>query len=228
MKTILLLAISVALAGCTRPGDHPINPNCVWTEVDNRPLNLESGADRRHLRDDAVTAEDVAIRWADKHFGHLPEWVPRQDECMEKLFNGVASQHGVEVALVREYRLRRDVVVDSAAILGFGVIYAVAAYVIAGMIRRRFPPEEPFEFWTMTLIMAVGVSFVGLLLGYFWSISVETLRLNSVHLSYRMARIPWRQHWATLFVFGVIIFLLAAMIRPKVSVQRSSIPSFRG
>jgi hypothetical protein len=36
---------------------------------------------------------------------------------MEKLFNGVATQHGVDVTLVREYRLRRDVLVDSAAIL---------------------------------------------------------------------------------------------------------------
>jgi hypothetical protein len=40
----------------------------------------------------------------------------------------------------------------------------------------------------------------------------ETFRLNSVHLSYRMNRIPFRQHWAVLFVCCFVVFGLVAVI----------------
>ncbi len=235
MKRMLLLAVTVTLAGCARPGDHPVTSNCEWTEEDNRSLNLENAADRRHLRYDAITAEDVAIRWADKYAGvgsgefkGFPEYGRRRDECMEALFNGVASHHGVDVALVRQYRLDRDPVLDSAVILGFGVIYALVAYGLAGLIRRRFPPDEWPAFLIATVAMSVVVSLIGVLLGDFWSVVMENLRLNSGHLSYRLARIPWRQHWAALFVCGLVVFWLAAAVRSRVAIRDNSRPSFRG
>jgi hypothetical protein len=104
MKRIVLLAFTVTLAGCARGGDHPVSPNCEWTE--GQP-STEPGdaADRLHLRYDAITAEDVAIRWADKYAGPgseqfkgFPEYGRRQNECMEALFNGIASHHRVDVA----------------------------------------------------------------------------------------------------------------------------------
>ncbi len=235
MKRMLLLAVTVTLAGCARPGDHPVTSNCEWTEEDNRSLNLENAADRRHLRYDAITAEDVAIRWADKYAGvgsgefkGFPEYGRRRDKCMEALFNGVASHHGVDVALVRQYRLDRDPVLDSAVILGFGVIYALVAYGLAGLIRRRFPPDEWPAFLIATVAMSVVVSLIGVLLGDFWSVVMENLRLNSGHLSYRLARIPWRQHWAALFVCGLVVFWLAAAVRSRVAIRDNSRPSFRG
>src|SRR5690242_6758916 len=78
---VTLLACLVPFVGRTRPGDHPINSSCTWIEDNRRPLNLAVRADRTDLRDDAVTAEDVAIRWADKYFGHLPDYEPRRDEA---------------------------------------------------------------------------------------------------------------------------------------------------
>jgi hypothetical protein len=212
MKRLLLIVVSITLAGCATPGDHPISPNCVWSEEDSHSLDLTKASDRRHLRFDAVTAEDVAIRWADKNFGLLPEWDQRCAECMETLFSGVAKQHGVDVGTVRQYSRERDVVVDTAVILSFGILYAVVAYIFAGRIGRRFPPGEP-GFWVMTLTMAVGVSLVGMMIGNLWSIVIEEFRMNSGHLSYRMNRIPWRQHWAVLWVCGFIIFGLAALMR---------------
>lgn len=164
MKRIVLLAITVTLTACARPGDDPISTNCVWTEEDNRSLNLENAADRRHLRYDAITAEDMAIRWADQYYGHTPEWERRCNECMEALLRGVAGNHRVEVALARQYRLDRDIILDSIVFLGFGALYAVAAYIFAGHIRRRFPPGE-IGFWIMTPIMAAGFSIVGVLVG---------------------------------------------------------------
>src|SRR5687768_7161734 len=142
MKVLAVLIVALALVGCARPGDHPVSSNCSWTEDDNRTLNLENFADRRHLRDDAVTAEDVAIRWADKYFGHRPEWDARCDECMQSLFNGVASHHGVDVELVRQYSRERDIVADSIAILSFGLLYLAAVFYLVGKIRRRFSADE--------------------------------------------------------------------------------------
>jgi hypothetical protein len=51
----------------------------------------------------------------------------------------------------------------------------------------------------------------------FLSIIVEGVRLNSGHLSHRMNRIPFRQYWVALFFFGVVMFLLAALIRSRSS-----------
>jgi hypothetical protein len=211
-RLVLLVIVVTTFSGCTRPGDHPVSQNCEWNESDHRALNLATSADRSHLRFDAVTAEDMAIRWADQRFGHRPEYDQRVQECMETLFTGLAKTHGVDVATVRHYSRQRDVVLDTAVILGFTLIYAVVAYLFAGRIRKRFPPGEP-SFWVMALTMAGGVSLIGVLIGIFGSIIIETYRLNSVHLSYRMSRIPFREYWVILFAGGVIIFIFAALLR---------------
>ena len=62
MKRLPLLVAIITLTGCTRPGDHAISTNCMWSEEDST-LDLTKRSDRRHLRFDAVTAEDLAIRW---------------------------------------------------------------------------------------------------------------------------------------------------------------------
>ena len=71
----------------------------------------------------------------------------------------------------------------------------------------------------MALAMSVGIAFVGVMVGYFGYIIVETFRLNSGHLSYRMDRIPWRQHWLIVLVCFFLVFLLVAAIRSRVRVD---------
>ena len=210
MKQLLLLLATIALAGCVRPVDHPVNENCEWIEEDSRSLDLAKYSDRRHLRFDAVTAEDVAIRWADQHFHLSRQWEPGLRACRETLFQGVAKHHGVEVALVHQYSRRRDLLVDVPVFIVFAVLYVIAAYIFAGRIRERFPPDEP-GFWVMTVTMALGVSLVGVMAGMLSSIVIEEFLMGSGHLSYRMNRLPWRQHWAALFVCGVVVFWLIAL-----------------
>ena len=214
MKRIVLLVIAITFTACERPGDHVISSKCNWIEAEDRQLNLAKSADRRHLRYDSETAEDVAIRWADKYYGHLPEYEARRNVCMETLFAGVAKQHGVDIALVREYSLQRNIVVDSAVVIAFGILYFIAAYIFAGRIRRRFALEEP-GFWVLTVTMAIGISLVGVMIGILGSIVIESIRLNSGHLSYRMNRIPFRQHWAALFVCGIVIYALAVLLHTR-------------
>jgi len=215
MKRLYLLVVILIFAACDRPGDHPITTNCTWVEADSRTLNLTAASDRRHLRSDAVTAEDIAIRWADKYFGHLPEWDQRCAQCMETLFQGVAQQHGVDIAVVRQYSVERDAVVDTPVILIFAAFYAAAAYLLAGRIRKRFPPGEP-GYWVMTLTLALGVSLAGLAFGNLWSIVIEEIRMNSGHLSYRMNRLPFRRYWEIVVLCGIGVFALVALIRSRV------------
>ena len=214
MNRLLLVIATITLAGCTRPGDHPISSNCIWSEQDTHSLVLTNISDRRHLRFDAVTAEDMAIRWADMHFSLRPEWGQKQNECMQTLFQGIAKQHGVDVAVVRQYSADRDLVADAAVIFSFGVLYVCVAYIFIGRIRRRFPFDDS-SFWIMTLTMAAGVSLVAVMVGNLGSIVIETFLLNTAHLSYRMNRIPFRQHWAMLFVAGLVVFGLVALMRSR-------------
>jgi len=214
MNRLLLLIATITLAGCARPGDHPISSNCVWTEPDIHPLQLTRISDRRHLRFDAVTAEDMAIRWSDIHFGLRPEWDQKCYECMQTLFQGIAKHHSVDVAIVRQYSAERDPLVDAPVILSLGLLYLFVAYIFTGRMLRRFPANDS-TFWIMTLILAAGVSLVAVMVGGLASIVIENIRLNSAHLSYRMNRIPFRQHWAMLFVCGFVVFWLVALMRRR-------------
>jgi len=216
MKRLLLLIATIILAGCARPVDHPVSSNCVWTEPESHSLDLTKLSDRRHLHFDAVTAEDMAIRWADTHFGLRPEWDQRQAECMQTLFEGVAKNHSVDVAIVRQYSRSRDLMVDAPVIFSFGILYLFVAYIFTGRIIRRFSGDDS-GFWIMTLTMAVGVSLVAVMIGMLGSIVVEELVVGSGHLSYRMNRIPFRQHWAILFACGFVMFGLVALLRSRVT-----------
>jgi len=102
MKLLIVLIVTLLLGSCARPGDHPVSSNCPRSEADNHTLNLQNSADRHDFRDDAVTAEDVAIRWADQRFPRRPEYGTRRDGCMS-LSLMESSQLAVDVALVRQY-----------------------------------------------------------------------------------------------------------------------------
>ena len=152
------------------------------------------------------------------HFGHRPEWDRQQNECMQTLFQGIATHHGVDVATVQQYSMEREIIVDAAVIFGFSVLYLFAGYIFTGRIRRQFHDDDT-GFWIMTLTMAAGVSLAAVMVGILGSIVIETFRLNSVHLSYRMNRIPFRQHWAMLFACGCIVFGLVALLRSRIKLR---------
>ena len=218
MKRSLLLLATITLLGCARPGDHPISQNCAWLEPDSHSLDLTKRVDRQHLNFDAVTAEDMAIRWADVNIGHRSGYEPRRDECMETLFQGIAKQHNVDVAIVRQFSRERDLVLDAAVIFSVSILFLCVAYVFTGRIRWRFFDSDS-GYWIMSLTMAAGVSLVGVLAGGLGSIVIEVARLNSGHLSYRMNRIPFRSNWAVMFVCGFVVFGLVALIRSRAKSQ---------
>jgi len=222
VRLAFLIILGLACSACTRPGDYPITTECRWVEDEYRALDLSVGADRRHLRNDAITAEDVAIRWADRHYHLMPEYEHRRDECMTSLFNGIASRHGVTMATVSQYSLERDLVFDLGVTLCFGLVYAFGAYKVCDWIRARFSDDER-AYWIMAAVLSACVALTGVMLGNLGFIVAESLRLNSVHLSYRMARLPWRAHWELLFGCGVVIFGLVAVFRSRKTHESKSI-----
>src|SRR5260370_14158266 len=124
--------------------------------------------------------------------------------------------------------MNRDIVADSAVILGFAVLYALAGYGLAGVIRRRFPSDEWRAFAIATVAMSVLASIVGVILGDFWSVLIENLRMGSGHLSYRINRIPWRFHWGAAFICCLVVFLLAAAGRFPIPIFAPTPPSVSG
>ncbi|HKR60888.1 MAG TPA: ECF transporter S component [Pyrinomonadaceae bacterium] len=235
VKLLALLLLTIIVAGCgVRPGDHPVSSKCEWSEEAGRSLNLENYADRKHLRYDAITAEDIAIRWADKYAGlgsnqfkGFPDYGRRRDECMEAMFQGIANSHGLDEAIVSEYRLKRDIVSDSSVILGFGVLYGLVAYYLVTLIRRRFWSGERIGFLIATIAMSVVATMIAVIVGDLWSLLIENLQMNSGHLSYRVARVPWRQHWVVMFFYCLGVFWLAAVVRSCVRIREESSPALQ-
>ena len=99
MGALFLVALLwLSLAGCVRREGR--NTECKWPgEVADR------GAGVPHLSADAEFAEDLAIRYADTHYGlRTPGsgemYEAERDRCMNLLFQQIAKEHGVPVGVV--------------------------------------------------------------------------------------------------------------------------------
>ena len=75
----------------------------------------------------------------------------------------------------------------------------------------------------LTVVLAFGLGLAGVMTGILWSIVLEGIRLNSGHLSYRMARIPARHYWIQLYAVSVAIFGFAALLRSTHSTKQNSL-----
>ena len=131
---------------------------------------------------------------------------------MAAVFSIVSARHGIDVDVVSEYRLRRNRVADAAVMGSFGVLYLGVAYLVAGMILRRFR-DEPAAAAVAAIAVSLALGWAGMMLGEVWSILMETVRLGRGHLSYRTERIPWVQYRAAMFVVCVIGFCASAAFR---------------
>ena len=71
----------------------------------------------------------------------------------------------------------------------------------------------------MSLFCSLAFGVGGLLLGEQWSITAESIRVGTGHLSYRVDRLPWVQHRIGFFVLCVAVFWSAAVVRFRVRAQ---------
>src|SRR5215831_16270288 len=96
----VMTLFTLTAAGCVRREGR--NSDCRWPG--ETPAH---SADARHLSGDAEFAEDLAIRYADTHFGlRTPGYVSGEeydaarDRCMASLCDRIATAHGVSVETV--------------------------------------------------------------------------------------------------------------------------------
>ncbi len=212
---ILLLAGPAACSGNNRR-----NSDCEWPRETATSLDLHNSGQLQHLSNDALLAEDLAIRYADVHWGQRSGhfaggdvYVAKRDACMAALFNAIAKNHEVTTQQVRDSLARRCLSFDVAVLLSFAALYWFVAGHVARRVCRRFPVREsPAATLSFTAVTSVAVSLAGALLGETWSFYAEGIRLGNQHLSYRAMRVPWVSHRMEFFLACVFLYWLAAAL----------------
>ena len=133
---LAVVLCSLSIVGCMRREGR--NADCKWPgEISGR------SADARDLSADAEFAEDLAIRYADTHYGlRTPGYVSGEvyvaarERCMASLFEQVANEHGVPVGLVSGALGRNRTGIDLAINLPFLLLYCLAALAVAHWLWR--------------------------------------------------------------------------------------------
>jgi len=218
---ITLVLISVILAVCIPESSGP-DAVCRWPGDTRGLLNLSDESAARHLSQDAESAEDLAIRYADGHSrpgtalgATMADYLRTRDQCMAALFQVIGDHHHVTPQRVREsINTHRSTSLDVVVMLSFGLLYAVAAYRFVGGIWRRFlPTEDTLLGITATVVISPVASLLGVVTGDFWSGEAEALRIGYGHLVQRAARIPWGHHRPAIFTIGVLVFWALSWFR---------------
>ena len=207
---VIVIGFVLGAGGCVRRDGR--NSDCRWPgETSNHP------ASARHLSADAEFAEDLAIRYADSHFGpRSPNpsetYEAERDQCIERLFEAIGKEHGVPTGQVSGSLGRNRVYIDVAEILPFALLYSLAAIMVARMIWRRYPPEDGYAAGiTMALFVSLALAAGSIMLGEQWNWFVEGHRIGNNHMSYRAWRLFWPRHRFELFAAALLIFWLAAI-----------------
>lgn len=210
LRLAMVMALVLGAGGCVRREER--NSDCRWPgETSNHPVTA------RHLSSDAEFAEDLAIRYADTHFGpRSPNpsetYEVERDQCMERLFEEIGKQHGVLAGQVSGSLGQNRAHIDFAEVLPFALLYTLAAIVCARMIWRRYPPEDGYAPGiTMALFLSLAFAVGSALLGEQWNWFVESHRIGNNHMSYRVWRMFWPKHRFELFAGALLIFWLAAI-----------------
>jgi hypothetical protein len=196
---IISLPLLVCFAACA--GRDRRNVNCQLPQETPVSLDLGNPEHRRHLSDEALRAEDIAVRYSDSGAWKVPgqptgrgAYARARYDCMATLFSAIAKNHGVSVEQVRnsiqQGRMRFDVVV----LLSFVALYFLAAYYLAKRVCRRFPLRES---WLTAMLCTVGasilVSFAGMMMLETFAFLAEIFRYETSHVSDRANRQPDRQ-----------------------------------
>jgi len=220
--TALGLLISLAFTGCVRRQGR--NAECIWPEEPGaRALDPSRAGDARHLRDDVEFAEELAFEHMDarrrSRSGQSPSEV--MNTCRNLLLKQISMSHNVPPKEVVQFFGRRSLAIDVAITAPFLLFYGSMAALLAGWLRRRYPPEDSVTATlAMALLCSLAFGIAGLLLGEFWTGTAESIRVGTGHLSYRADRPPWARHRIGFFAVCLTLFWIAAAVRFRLGKRR--------
>jgi hypothetical protein len=213
----LALILFLMGAGCMRREGR--NADCKWPG-DTAPRSTEA----RHLSADAEFAEDLAIRYADVHYGLRTSgyvsgdvYVAARERCMTSLFQQVANEHQVPIALVSGALGHNRTRIDLAIDLPFLLLYCLVTTAVARWLWRKYPPAE--HGWipglTMALFLSLTMALGSMMLGEVWSWTAESHRIGNFHMTYRVQRLWWARHQSLVFAGAVTAFWLAVAVAAR-------------
>jgi hypothetical protein len=220
----LVLLSSLALGGatgCIR--HHPLRSGCEWPVEGPPPIavDLKNSSQKWHLSADAEFAEDIAIRYADRlagpgsgNFENMAQYQRTRDGCMTLLFRSIAMSHSVTEQDVRRSLGRGRISFDLAVMFSFALVFAFGVSRITRAVIRTHLSNNG---WVGTLLMvafvAIAASLAGLMIGEQWCATLECLRLDTGHLSYRGERLPWIRYRVVVFWTGVLLVSMIAAVQ---------------
>jgi hypothetical protein len=210
------LVVTCVATACLHPAR--LNHECRFDDALSAPLDLARATDRRHLRDDALIAEELGVRLGDRYRGQksIPERQALREGCRDSLFAVIARAHAVSLVEVQTAPGWRNLALDVLLLVVpmLALLYAVATRIV-DRVRRRFDHEERVAAFVSNVLLSGMISGLWLAVGNLWAWLVEMVRLRDQHLSFRAARIPWGRHVPELFVIGVLCYWWVAWRRRR-------------
>src|SRR5260370_41786603 len=97
---VVSFCLLVCSSGCI--ARERLNAHCQWSHDAASPRDIGNAVDQAHLSNDAMVAEELAIRYADAqrghrsgHFAGMDEYVKTREQCMATFFGVIAKNHRV-------------------------------------------------------------------------------------------------------------------------------------
>jgi predicted PurR-regulated permease PerM len=105
---------------------------------------------------------------------------------------------------------------DPAVHIPLATVFPLVVFATVRRLRRRFTRDEKLATAVTALFLAllIGVSVV--MVGNFWEGMVNMVRLGTTHMSYRAARIGWREHTPLVFITSALLFLLFVLLSYRI------------
>lgn len=217
----MIALASLGLSACSRRDG--LNFDCQWVADRIFEADLETEPHVRHLLDDIQTAEELAIRYGDgiagwrlvdtvgivsRHGGLKNRDAGRlaHQECIARLFDTIASTHGVtlpEIEGLRRRLLERGL--DIQVTGPIALIFAITLGRFTRWLRTRFEPDELSAWVIATVIGSVLLTTIVLAIGAAWAVLIEIVRVGNEHLSYRARTASLQRNFLIMFSVGIVL-----------------------
>jgi len=145
-RRIAVCCLLVTSIGCVNA---PRGAGCEWPDEPSVVLDLGATVQCRHLNADVRSAEEIAIRHADRtrgvrsgHYAGPDEYHSARTRCFAALAGEISVRHQVPPSQVAGAVGQRDRRLDAAVLIVFAALFAIAANALCRELFTRFPADN--------------------------------------------------------------------------------------